>query len=218
MIERNNQRYYNAKEIAANLSTTVSAVNQTIRRYLNEIDKYIVKYKSKNDYRPVRYVSEKGVAILMNLKKSSASNQFTKKDSYHEQNKQYKKHVVETAIEANDPKSNLQIEGKLSTYVKALLEVTIKAEQNEERLKELEGDVALLKGDTSKYPIREGQRRILNERVRGFAINLKAPFNKVWSKLHQSVGRKSIDDYVFEDYTLALSIIDDWVEKFNVKF
>jgi hypothetical protein len=218
MITKNGQNFYSIDDIATRLNKANSSVYRLIQNYKSFLKDECVKLKGKNNYRASFHLSEKGVTKLLNLKGNVTSNQFSNALSANENELAFKEHVAEKAIESNQPEQAVATTGKLSQTIKALLAVCEIAEQNQQEIKQLQGDVAMLKGDTSKYPIRKGQREILNERVRGFSYNANVPFHKVWKKLHEQVGRKTLDNYVFEDYQLALNVIGEWSKAYQLDF
>jgi len=210
----NGQNYYNAKDIAGKLNVSITSIHRLIQNYIGHIKNNIIYTKGEGDYRRSRYISEEGLAILLNMKDSNRGNQFSINPSVNENEKNYKKHIAKEVIQQNKPPQQI-VTGGLSDTVRALLAVVELAERNQSDIRELQGDVAMLKGDTANFPIRKGQKDILNERVRALAIRSQQPYHNIWNKLHEQVGRRSINEYVFEDYQLAINIINGWIKKFN---
>lgn len=89
----------------------------------------------------------------------------------------------------------------LTNVRKEQLKMAERIETAEERIKVLE-DRFEVNGLTP------GQRARLNERVRYFCHETRIAHNVVWSLLHQSVARKKIDEYKFEDYAKAMNTLD----------
>jgi len=218
MIKRNGKNLYSVEDVARRLNKSVSSVYRLIKNYKSFLVGEYIKTKGEGQYRSSLHLSESGVAKLINLKGQATSNQFSNALSANENELAFKNHLAEKAIEANKPQYEVATTGKLSQTIKALLAVCEIAEQNQQEIKQLKGDVAMLKGDTANYPIRKGQRDILNERVRRFSYNAKVPFPKVWKKLHEQVGRRSLHSYVFEDYKLAISLINEWSKLYELDF
>jgi len=109
--------------------------------------------------------------VLLAVKNLPRNNQFSEKVTLIENQKNYKKHIVKQVVEQNKPKQQITT-GGLSDTVRALLAVVELAEKNQSDIRELQGDVAMLKGGTANFPIRKGQKDILNERLRALAISI----------------------------------------------
>ncbi len=107
---------------------------------------------------------------------------------------------------ANQAQMLLQQAQAIMENRSALTLVSEKTKEIEDRLTEIEG---------GQKSITTGQRKYLNERVRSLAFELDAPFPKVWKAVHDCTGRHSIDEYLFEDYGVAMEYLKRVYKKNN---
>lgn len=207
MIEQNGQRYYNVKEVAANLSKHVSAVHQLIKYHKDKLSEYLIKYKDHDDYRPVMYLSEKGVAILLNVKNVNPNNQFSKQVTSSENELSYKEHVAKEAITKNEPTSVIskQVESdSLVLMARTLLENVTRAAENTRKIDEMDKRIGILEGDPSKMPITPSQRKHIHSRINGLHFYTGQHQKELYGRLHDLVGPRKIEDYSMQDYQLAI--------------
>lgn len=57
---------------------------------------------------------------------------------------------------------------------------------------------------TTPLDITASQRKFLNERVRALAAHANLPFSSIWGSVHDYVGKRHVEDYIFEDYAVAI--------------
>lgn len=70
--------------------------------------------------------------------------------------------------------------------------------------------------DPTPLDLTASQRQFLNERIRALAIHANMPFNVVWSWVHDQVGKRHVETYIFEDYAVAIRYLKKVYENYNI--
>lgn len=61
---------------------------------------------------------------------------------------------------------------------------------------------------TAPVATTQGQRKLLNDRVRNYCILHDLPFHIVWRQVHEHVGKPAIHHYEFKHYQAALKYVE----------
>ena len=131
--------------------------------------------------------------------------------------KEAKRNIIEKEI--RKPRKSLS---ELRDIIDHMIAQDAQVKETGNKVHQLESKVADLEGDTTKIPITEGQRKRLHERVNYFCFwmeehrRIKIRQGQVYRKIHDMTGRKTTNDYVFEDYKIAIKVLKDWYKQFNV--
>lgn len=158
-------------------------------------------------------LSKDGLLVIANMRE-------TTKSEITSQFRHGKKKMAEAMIVKRDEEQVfiqiLQQSQALLQHAQAILQVRTQIETVAEKNNELEERLNEIESGTKKMTT--GQRKYLNERVRALALELDAPFPRIWNAVHDMTGRRSIDDYLFEDYGVAIQYLREVFKKKGIEW
>jgi len=197
-------KYYSLPEAAKALGVSPSAISHWLNANEDIKGQYTAKAVHNGRMRIV--ITAEGLTVLATVKGGKSK---TANGEIISSIKKGKQAIAEKAIEKSQPSNTMQILDTLMLQIQAMREQELRVDNHEERIVELEGDI-------TKMPISDGQRTRLNERVRLLAFDLQVPFPAVWKQLHDMTGRKTINDYTFQDYGIAITYLKGTYKKNHI--
>lgn len=118
-----------------------------------------------------------------------------------------KKEIAVKAIQASGDPFLQQLEMLKSVY--------LQMQGIEKRLELVEQNTLAVE---SPKTLTNPQREYLNERLRNYQYNVEVPHWRLWGKLHQEVGKASINEYGSQDYKKAMSILKQWYKEADLNW
>jgi hypothetical protein len=215
LVNSSNQESVNfisLEEAGQQLNMSYSTLSKWLTSHKDIKDKYCFKAKYQGRKRTLIYIE--GLAVILNVKDTGRNVSEGKKE-LNSKIPEVKEQLAEKAIEQVKSSQSLEsLYSQAQMMVKTLeqlMNVSGQVQNHEERLLTLEGD-------TENLVMTNGQRERLNERLRFFCSQTGVGHALVWRDLHDITGRKSINEYVFADYKVALSRLREIYKLKNIQW
>lgn len=203
--------FISLEEASQQLGISYSSLVRWLKKNTEIKDKYCFKASYQGRKKTLIYVE--ALLVIANVKDSDRGNKSKTAPSTTFQKGKQK--LAENAIEQVKTSQSLEsLYSQAQMMVKTLeqlMQVSGQVQNHEERILTLEGD-------TQNAPMTSGQRERLNERLRFFCSQTGVAHALVWRDLHDITGRRSINEYVFEDYKIALSRLREIYKLKNIKW
>lgn len=204
--------FISLEEAGQQLNMSYSTLSKWLISHKDIKEKYCFKAKYNGRKRTLIYVE--ALAVILNVK-DTGRNVSKEKKELNSKIVEVKEQLAEKAVGQIKTGQGLEsLYSQAQMMVKTLeqlMQVSGQVQNHEERLLTLEGD-------TENLPMTSGQRERLNERLRFFCIQTGIGHALVWRDLHDITGRKSINDYVFADYKLALGRLREIYKLKNIQW
>jgi len=211
-MENNENVKLTGREASKLLGIGYSSYTRLLVNYKGELEPYLSKVQ-KGRGKAMTYIEKKGLLILATLKNKGNNKVHSMQLADF---KKSKVKLVEKATSISFPLEYLN---------DPIIALRVQIIENEKQLKELgyltdnhEERILTLEGDTENLPMTQGQRERLNERLRFFCANAKIQHSLVWRDLHDITGRRTLNDYVFADYKVALGRLRENYKLKNLKW
>lgn len=200
--------WFTFKEAIALINVSPSGFYKLVKRKDDLISSYI-KRLSLRGKRVQSCISKEGLLVLGFLK---GNNQHNLQSEHHVQTK--KKEVIEKHIKLSKMTPLQIMQAQLGEMVK----LEERQNQTAQRTTVVENKVDRIEERLKVIPkIHEWQRKTLNTLVRNFAREKDMPHAILWSTLHNSIGKESIDTYTVEDYEVAFNIMKKWYNEIGLQ-
>lgn len=215
-------QYFSYPEAAELLNVSHEGLSRWLNNHIEIKEKYVSKKKHNGRRRLV--IASEAIPVIANMRDNNRGNQYAKNE-LSTKNVQFKKELAERAVEQTK-QVNLPAAQNIEQLKTALMQAMVASQaaleslelatRNTERIEDHDQRLSLLEGDTSSLPITEGQKKVLNERIRKLAFERQIHFSQVWTQLHELVGKRSITEYVMEDYFVAITVIKKWYKMYGI--
>ena len=209
----NNQvGFISLEEAGQQLNMSYSTLSKWLTSHKEIKEKYCFKAKYQGRRRTLIYVE--ALAIILNVK-DTGRNVSEEKKELNSKIPEVKEQLAEKMVEQVRTTQSIEsLYSQAQMMVKTLeqlMHISGQVENHEERILTLEGD-------TENLPMTSGQRERLNERLRYFCSQAGVGHALVWRDLHDITGRKSINEYVFADYKIALGRLREIYKFKNIQW
>ncbi len=184
-----NSEWLSLKEAAKIRGVSSSAIGQQLRGHP------LIREKHYKEIGKTGYVSRDGLALLEFRKDAFRGNQHIEKPM-----------LLDDAKVAQDKTALAMAEFMKDPIIIMRMEQMKLAEQVNGLVRFQEQFQPMLE-DATPVDITASQRQFLNERVRNLAIKSALPFGTVWGWVHDHVGKRPLESYVFEDYPIAAKFL-----------
>lgn len=207
------QEVISLEEAAQQLGITYKALSNWLRSNLDIKNEYCFKQNYKGRRKTV--IKVEGVMMIMAIKDRDRGNQTknSPSDTFREGKKKMAKNVIQQARP-----SGIEALQQLQIVIAQQIEAYKQIEEHGQAIQSHEQRIVELEGDIEKMPISDGQKERLNERVRLLANKINWYYPKVWSTLHEAVGRRKLHQYTFQDYGRAIVWLKGVFKKNNINW
>lgn len=209
------KEWFNTKEFAAGVQSTPHAVNQWIHRHREFAEKYCQNV-SKNPKRTNWLIFWEGIAVYIAQKsntsrRSKALSLRGLKDAQEKVGQKANETIKQFPGngQLSPAQALLQAVQLMVSLEEKLNKVEVDNQATNQRLVQLEEKVQeSIEVVTKPVASTEGQRRLLNDRVRHYCITHNLPYHIIWRQIHEHVGVYAVQNYEFRHYQASLKYLE----------
>lgn len=204
-----NSQWFTVLQAANKFRIDVKGMRKLYVRYSKYLGENIKQVISKGRTGKTIHINQQGLLILANLKNPANNSNRSSEASL-----QGKKKVVEIAIAAVTPSIDPVI-----LQLQQLMVVRQEQINQSKRIDTIETKIEEVKQLALVAPpiaMVTSQREFLNDRLRNFCAQSGMSHSYVWNRLHEYVGKYSINEYKFEDYKPAIQYLKQMYQDSNL--
>ncbi len=206
-----NSQWFTVQQAADKFDIYPRAIRKLYKRYSKHLGENIKNIVSKGRTGKTTYINQEGLIILANLKNPTNKPNRSSKDSL-----QGKKKIAEIAIKSVTPS-----EDPMMLQLQHMMMVRQEQLNQSKRLDNVEvkiEEVKQLALETPPVSMVTSQREFLNDRLRNYCAQTEVSHSFVWKKLHDYVGKGSINDYKFDDYKPAIRYLKEMYRSSHISW
>ncbi len=209
VVTEENQEWYDSEGVAEYLGITKQSANSLMRTYWEFLGDKAELIGKRN-----KRVNRDGLLLLASMKAKTGKTK--KRNDTILSQQAFLINAGIKSLKNQDTKDLENTKPNIDPFLAQLdmmRNVYLEMQTIKQEVKELkEQNLQLEPPKTLTNP----QRDYINERLRNYQYNVDVPHWRLWNKLHEQVGKASINEYKPMDYKKAMSILKQWYKDANL--